>query len=482
MTVREEVWPSATEYNRAIKQLGSAFPDRPVLASGALVSGHAPGFPWAASGANAIVFSLMVNGNSRVAVRCFTRRPQDDVDERYRSLGNYLASNPCPVFAGFEWMEQAIVVDGKRWPILQMEWIAGDPLKQFVRQNLHRRSDIEQLSETWKDVVTELEARHIAHGDLQHGNVIVSSSSSFRLVDLDSVLCSSTSRYHVSEYGLPAYQHPERFKRKAWDHRIDRFSAIVIYVSLRAVASASQPADVLSGGDSLVLSGDDIAAAAEQNARDQAWQFLLRNPDSEVCRLAAELHSACRSRLDDVPSLAEVVRHISQPATPAAPPGSLNSWGSPETLSSSAASGGVINQWGPPAGAGDGSGRRAQPQATPQSWTDDADAHRRATPQMPQQSWGGGSTGGPTKPPSAARPARTPSTPSRRTVGQLAIALGVVLLVVGIGLAIFIAQGGFNDDSCYRYCEDTSGQWWWGLVVSGAGIGAIRWGAARSRK
>src|SRR5205823_3768315 len=138
-------------------------------------------------------------------------------------------------------------------------------------------------------------------------------------------------------YGLPAYQHPERFKRTAWDYTVDRFSAIVIYVSLRAVASASQPANVLSNGDSLVLSGDDIAAAAEQNARDQAWQFLLRNPDSEVCRLAAELHSACRSGLDQVPSLAEVVRYVSQPPAVAAP-GTLNQWESSEAPQSAAAS------------------------------------------------------------------------------------------------------------------------------------------------
>ncbi len=280
MTVRADVWPASKAYMDAVRKPREAFPGRPDLADGSLLNGPVPGFPWSASGASAIVFSLTTGTGRRVAVRCFTRRPPDDVDERYRALGGYLSSNPCPVFASFEWIDQAIIVDNQRWPILQMEWIDGAPLKLFVRQRLDRQTEIAELSETWASVVTDLEARQVAHGDLQHGNVIVSSSSALRLVDLDEVYCTSTQMFGTAESGLPAYQHPERARLRAWDHRIDRFSSIVIYVSLRALASAEHPDLLLAPGDALVLSADDIKAAAEQNARDEAWEFLLKSPDA----------------------------------------------------------------------------------------------------------------------------------------------------------------------------------------------------------
>jgi hypothetical protein len=446
MTVQEEVWPSATGYFTAVRELRTAFPGRSELAGGTLRSGTVPGFPWSAAGANAIVFSLTTGSGCRVAVRCFTRRPQDDVDERYRALGSFLRSNPCPVFASFEWMDQAIIVEGNRWPILQMEWIDGDPLKLFVRQRLDRRPEIEQLSETWMSVVADLDNRRIAHGDLQHGNVIVASPSAMRLVDLDTVLCSSTVGYGTTESGLPAYQHPERAKRGTWDYRIDRFSAIVIYVSLRALASARRPVDLMSPGDSLVLSADDIKAAAEQDARDEAWEFLLKSPDPEVCRLAEQLHAACRSPLDDVPSLAEMVGMASRPDggridRDPLPPGTalaLNEWDPPaqaprklENLSPGAA---------PPAAP---SGRRVKAEASHQQWSGGAEENAGDTGQAPQ-------------PPGTGAPS-----PSSQPTAA-AFLLGFVLFLIGILVALLGSPEA--------------------LLVSGGGVALIIWAAMRMRR
>lgn len=450
MTVREEVWPTAGAYLSAVRGLRTAFPTRPDLAGGVLRDSKVPGFPWSASGANAIVFSLTTGNGHRVAVRCFTRRPPSDVDERYRALGGFLRSNPCPEFAGFEWMDSAIIVDAKWWPILRMEWIDGDPLKPFVRNHLERRSDIEQLSATWMEVAIGLEGRGVAHGDLQHGNVIVSSSSSLRLVDLDGVWCPSTAPFASAEVGLPAYQHPERIKRDAWDHRIDRFSAIVIYVSLRAIASARRPVDILSPGDSLVLSADDIKAAAEQNARDEAWEFLLKSPDREVCLMADELHAACRRRLDDVPSLEEVVRQLSRPETPPPPPPppgaeaasrAQNTWPppvqTPPLVDPVQTPPLVDNVWNATGAPTRQDGKRVKVEASHQLWGAGAEPPRRTKPEPVPQSWSG--IKAPRQP--ATGPAKTGTPTSTAGVGKLAIVAGIILIVVGIllgapGLAV----------------------------------------------
>jgi eukaryotic-like serine/threonine-protein kinase len=147
MTLREDVWPQFSDYSKAIRSPSAAFQGWPELAGGELRSGTIPGLPWTASGANAIVFSIRTTAGHQIAVRCFTRHPPNDVDERYRALGNFLATSPCPVFAGFQWTDHAIVVDDKRWPVLQMEWIDGKSLKAFVSDRVARPADIAQLSE-----------------------------------------------------------------------------------------------------------------------------------------------------------------------------------------------------------------------------------------------------------------------------------------------------------------------------------------------
>jgi hypothetical protein len=328
-------------------------------------------------------------------------------------------------------MDSAIIVEAKRWPILQMEWIDGDPLKPFVRNHLERRSEIEQLSATWKQVAVGLEGRRVAHGDLQHGNVIVSSSSSLRLVDLDGVWCQSTAPFASAEVGLPAYQHPERVKRDAWDHRIDRFSAIVIYVSLRAIASARRPVDIMSPGDSLVLSADDIKAAAEQNARDEAWDFLLKSPDREVCLMADELHAACRRRLDDVPSLDEVVRQLSRPETPPPPQPqgaeaasrAQNTWPPPVQTPPL-----VDNVWNATGASTRQDGKRVKVEASYQQWGAGAERPRRSKPEPVPQSWSGAKA--------PRQPAKIGTPTSTAVVGVLAILAGIILVIVGIVLIV----------------------------------------------
>jgi serine/threonine protein kinase len=428
MTTREQVWPSAREYLDAIQRPGSAFPGRPELAGGSLRGGSVPGFPWSASGANAIVFALATPAGRNVAVRCFTRRPQNDVDERYRALSDFLHTNPCPLLAAFEWMDGAMVIDGRQWPVLQMEWIDGDPLKVFVRQHLDRRPEIEALSDTWLSAVADLERRGFAHGDLQHGNIMVRSPSALRLVDLDGVWCPSTESYGSREAGLPAYQHPERMLRRSWGPTIDRFSTIVVYVSLRALAAAKRAIDILSPGDSLVLSADDIKAAADQNARDEAWSFLLESPDREVARLANELHAACRRPLDQVPSLTELVKQLASPIGPApSPPPSnghqLNEWQprieAPPTPS-------VDNRWNGEAAAATAPGRRVRPATTPQRWEDGDGRARRPHPQSPQRASG---PAGPLDPGRVA-PRAGGSTFSAVTA-WMAMTVGLLLVVLG---------------------------------------------------
>ena len=82
--------------------------------------------------------------------------------------------------------------------------------------------------------MSELRAANIAHGDLQHGNVVVVGDQ-LRLLDYDGMFVPALANKQSNECGHRNYQLP---KRSRWDYgpHLDHFSAWVIYVSLVAVA------------------------------------------------------------------------------------------------------------------------------------------------------------------------------------------------------------------------------------------------------
>src|SRR5207248_10425515 len=57
--------------------------------------------------------------------------------------------------------------------------------------------------------VRHLEAAKVAHGDLQHGNILVRGGS-IQLVDYDGMWVPALSGRDATEIGHRAYQHPER--------------------------------------------------------------------------------------------------------------------------------------------------------------------------------------------------------------------------------------------------------------------------------
>ena len=83
----------------------------------------------------------------------------------------------------------------------------------------------------------DLHKAGIAHGDLQHGNIIVSPNGSLRLVDYDSVFVPSLRGEHRITSGLVSYQHPCRKKQAgSTTEKDDYFSELVIYLSLIAIS------------------------------------------------------------------------------------------------------------------------------------------------------------------------------------------------------------------------------------------------------
>jgi len=225
-------WPSARHFTEVIQCPSVCF-SHPVLRK-TLPAVDRLGMPIVTSGQFAYVYKLKsMNGGGDFAVRCF-RGYLGDRDQRYRAIQEHVLSSPVPYLSQFSYASEGILVGGTRFPILFMQWIEGPTLDLYVSEMLHRRDVLLHLADEWLRVVNSFQASGIAHGDLQHGNVIVEHGQ-LRLIDHDGIFVPRMNGWSACEVGHQHYQHPRRTAAQ-FDENLDNFSALVIYLTLLSLA------------------------------------------------------------------------------------------------------------------------------------------------------------------------------------------------------------------------------------------------------
>src|SRR6185295_14702387 len=221
-------WPSARYFTEAIQCPSVCFA-HPYL-RGTLPAVDRLGMPLVTSGQFAFVYKLKsTNVNGDFAVRCF-RGYLGDRDQRYRAIQRHLRAHPLPLLTDFAYWPEGILVGGHRYPTLAMQWIDGPTLDLYIEEMISRREVLLHLSQEWLKLVAALREAGIAHGDLQHGNIIVEHGA-LRLVDHDGLFVPEMEGWQSSEVGHQHYQHPHRDAR-CFDSNLDNFSSLVIYLTL----------------------------------------------------------------------------------------------------------------------------------------------------------------------------------------------------------------------------------------------------------
>jgi len=103
-------------------------------------------------------------------------------------------------------------------------------------------------------------------------------------VDYDGMWVPALRGRHATEIGHRAYQHPER-SGQDYGQEIDRFSALVIYLSLTALERDVNLWERFHTGDNLIFVREDFL----QVGRSAIWQQLRRIGSREIDQLAAAL-------------------------------------------------------------------------------------------------------------------------------------------------------------------------------------------------
>ena len=222
--------PRGNEYDQAVQMPQISFADLELKSS--QVETNPLGLPKPYSGGFTTTFR-MYNSSGDWAVRCFTREIQD-LQKRYQSISNFLSKNNSQYFVTAKYLASGIKVSGKEYPIIKMQWLKGEPLNIFLAKNYPQKNIVEKLLSDFISLVKQLETFGIAHGDLQHGNIIVKNNQLF-LIDYDGMFFPELAGLATNEVGHINYQHPQR-SSKHYNKDIDRFASIIIYLGLKAIS------------------------------------------------------------------------------------------------------------------------------------------------------------------------------------------------------------------------------------------------------
>ena len=282
---------------------------------------------WSASGGYAIAFKYQTPKPKKIwAVRCFFRANYD-IRKHYQMALAALPQSACAhYFVETAYLHEGIRVQGQCYPILKMEWVDGDNLKTYIKANLSKKQALLQLAERWRSLCLDFKQAGIAHGDIQHGNVLVMKDRaqlSFKLIDYDSLhfQSHSVSMPDVIK-GLPGYQPPSRKALKSRCLAIDFFPQLIVYVCILALAEDPSLWQTyqLDQTEHLLFSKTDFVKC------DQAriFQDLKRLPQP-IPRLTEQIQQLCRlEHIQAMPSLEEAItgQRVSIPTyqPPVAPP------------------------------------------------------------------------------------------------------------------------------------------------------------------
>lgn len=291
-------WPTHTDYQDAIQNPNICFSEADL--KGGSAACDMLGLPRVMSGNFASVYELSTDGK-RWAVRCFVRQVMGQ-QGRYARLSQHLSSISLPWLVNFDYYLKGILVRGEWYPIVKMEWVEGSPINTWVEENLNNPEKLRSAAKQWRALVNDMRKHNLAHGDYQHGNIMVTTKDELRLVDYDGMYCPAFGKGRSPELGHANFQHPRRLAEH-YDDTLDNFSAMVIYMSLLALADEPALWKDFYTVDNLILSAADYKNP--QNSKAFARLRASKNP--VVSQLASLLQDCAARSVTEVPWFEEAI-------------------------------------------------------------------------------------------------------------------------------------------------------------------------------
>ncbi len=288
-------WPNPQDYAEAVQASGVNFMDEE-LKTGE-VTMNALGIPRVATGMFASVYQFSKDQHQHWAVRCFNTKLIDQ-HERYKAISKFILADDLPYTVDFNYLEDGIKVNGYWFPILKMNWVDGLTLDTYIERNLNQPHVLENLRKEFRVMMAKMRQNDIAHGDLQHGNIMIANDEIY-LVDYDAFYVPELKGRFSNEIGHPNYNHPQR-RDKHFGPYMDNFPAQIIDFSLTILLEDSSTWKRFKGGDECLLFRRKDFLEPESS---ELVNFLKLHKSAAMQEIAKSLATFLRLEVEEVPYL-----------------------------------------------------------------------------------------------------------------------------------------------------------------------------------
>jgi hypothetical protein len=292
-------------------------------------------------------------------MRCFCRTEHNDppstVQQRYKYISEFCrqhgtaTSALVPVYYIAEGIEvdcldrlSDTIMDTGVYPIVKMRFIDGLSLGSFIAANYQDHVTMQRLCTAWLSMIDELERIQMAHGDLDLTNVLVvrkrpDAQITLKLIDYDNVWIPTVAEHKQPEFGHEQFQHPAFFsKERPYNAAMDRFSALVIYVSLQALATHPELYRRWGADDThrLLLSKNDYNAEQRGSFSSHIQQLRdmgIGGLEPYLDELSYALRNGCMPRsLNEIAAIPATTRRKANVELSPEPPLDTTEWSQSE--------------------------------------------------------------------------------------------------------------------------------------------------------
>lgn len=211
------------------------------------------------AGGFSVVFPYELPDGTKWAFRCW-HSDISNTRKRYEIISDAIKRANLEFLCEFNYIEKGINVEGNIYPTTRMRWVEGITIKDYICKYRQSKDKLKVLAENFLLMTQALHEQSLAHGDLQHGNILVGDDHRLNLVDYDSFYCPKLKGEEDTVTGLPDYQHPSRKSNKSVSEKLDYFSELIIYLSIMAIAEAPFLVDKykVEDADRLLFSKEDF--------------------------------------------------------------------------------------------------------------------------------------------------------------------------------------------------------------------------------
>lgn len=211
------------------------------------------------AGGFSVVFPYELPDGTKWAFRCW-HSDISNTQKRYEIISDAIKRANLDFLCEFNYIEKGINVEGNIFPTTRMRWVEGITIKEYICKYRQSKDKLKALAENFLLMTKALHKQSLAHGDLQHGNILVGDDHQLYLVDYDSFYCPKLKGEDDTVTGLPDYQHPARKSNKSVSEKLDYFSELIIYLSILAIAEAPSLVDKykVDDADRLLFAKEDF--------------------------------------------------------------------------------------------------------------------------------------------------------------------------------------------------------------------------------